>query len=175
MTGVEIALLAASVAISAAGAIQAGKAQADAQRFNAKLARQQAEREREIAGQQAADFRRKAGRRLASARTLRAGSGTTVEGTPLLVQEASAADAELGARRIEVSGASAAARQESRANLLNTKAKNTLRATAFKAGSTLLTGASQIAGAFATPAKPEVVPTVPADRVGPGGFLAGPV
>ena len=113
----SVALLAVSVAISAAGAIQAGKAQADAQKFNATLARQQAEREREIAGQQAADFRRRAGRRLATARALRAGSGVTIEGTPLLVQESRAADSELGARRIEASGASAATREETRANL----------------------------------------------------------
>ncbi|NIA66971.1 hypothetical protein HBA54_00015 [Pelagibius litoralis] len=133
----------ASAAVSAVGTISAGKAQADAAEFNAQIAQQQAERERQIAEREAADFRRREGRVLAASRARRAGSGVTSQGSPLLVDEVTAAEIELGAQNILVGGATSATRLQQQAALDRSRARSAKTGAFLDAGSTLLTTAGQ--------------------------------
>lgn len=143
MSGIaEIAAIAslAGAAVSAVGSVSAGQAQANAAEFNATVAQQQAERERQIAQRDAADFRRRESRVLAASRARRAGSGVTSQGSPLLVDESTAAEIELGARNILVSGATNASRLEQQAALDRSNARSARAGGLLGAGSTLLTG-----------------------------------
>ena len=77
MTGLtEIAAIAglAGAAVGAVSSVASGQAQANAAAFNAEVAQQQAERERQIAEREAADFRRQQSRVLAASRARRSGS-----------------------------------------------------------------------------------------------------
>lgn len=143
MTGItEVAAIAslAGVAASAAGSIAAGQAQANAASFNAQVAQQQAEREKEIAEREAADFRRRESRVLAAARARRGGGGVTFQGSPLLVDEATAAEIELGAQNILVGGATRASRLRQQAALDRSRGSSARSGGFLNAGSTLLTG-----------------------------------
>lgn len=142
MSGIEIAAIAglAGAAVSAVGSVSAGQAQANAAEFNATVAQQQAERERQIAQREAADFLRRESRVLAASRARRAGSGVTSQGSPLLVDESTAAEIELGARNILVSGATNASRLEQQAALDRANARSARAGGILGAGSTLLTG-----------------------------------
>ena len=137
------ALTLAGAALSAVAAISAGKAESNAAKFNAEMAQQQAERERQIADRDAADHRRRNSRVLAASRARRAGSGVTSQGSPLLVDEATAAEIELGAQDILVGGASRAFGFEQEAALSKSRAKSARTGSFLQAGSTLLTGASK--------------------------------
>ena len=163
MTGAEIAAFAAvaavaSAAVSAVGAIQQGKAAEAAGKFNAEVARQQAEQERLIAERDARRFRQEQSRLLARSRALRAGQGVTGEGTPLLVDEATAGEIELGALTIRHGGLVRATRLEQQAQLDKFRGRSARQAGFIRAGSTLLTGASRSlslagsSGAFNAPA-----------------------
>lgn len=66
-----------------------------------KIAEQQADRERQAGIAESNDFRRRNSRLLATSRALRAGSGVSAAGSPLLVDEATAGEIELGALRIQ--------------------------------------------------------------------------
>lgn len=117
MTGVEIALLAAT-AVSAVGSIQAGnaaaaqaEAAANAAEFNVAVA----ERNQDIAAQKrllsirqaqvdAADKRRENRRRLSEIRANYGASGLDLAGSPLDVLEDTALELETDARRIEHQG-----------------------------------------------------------------------
>src|SRR3546814_19650698 len=81
------ALTLIGAAVGAVGAIAAGRAQANAAEFNADMAQQQAERERQIAARDADDYRRSNSRLLATSRARRAGSGVASQGSPLLLDE----------------------------------------------------------------------------------------
>lgn len=130
-------------ALSAVAAISAGQAQADAAEFNAEMAQQQATRERQIAERDATDYRRQNSRLLATSRARRAGSGVTSQGSPLLVDEATAAEIELGAQDILAGGSARAFGYEQEAALSRSQAGATRRGSFLKAGGTLLTGASR--------------------------------
>ncbi len=127
--------------LSAVAAISAGQAQANAAEFNAEMAQQQAERERQIAAREAKDHRRRNSRLLATSRARRAGSGVTSIGSPLLVDEATAAEIELGAQDILSSGASKAYGYQQEAALSRARASSARTGSFLKAGGTLLTAA----------------------------------
>ncbi len=139
--------------LSAAAAISAGQAEANAAEFNADMAQQQAERERQIADREAKDYRRSQSRLLAASRARRAGSGVTSQGSPLLVDEATAAEIELGAQDILSSGANKAYGYQSEAALSRARASSARTGSYLKAGGTLLTAAGQTSysGFFALP------------------------
>lgn len=145
MSGLEIAAIAglAGAAVSAAGSIAAGQAQANAAEFNAEMAQQQAERERLIAEREVQDHRRRNSRLLAASRARRAGSGVTSQGSPLLVDEATAAEIELGAQDILTGGAARAYGYQQEAALSRARASSARTGAFFSAGSTLLTGVSK--------------------------------
>lgn len=128
-------------AVSAAGAIAAGQAEANAAEFNAEMAQQQAERERQIATRDAGDYRRRNSRLLATSRARRAGSGVTSQGSPLLVDEATAGEIELGVQDILAGGAATAYGYQQQAALSRARARSARIGGFLNAGSTLLTGA----------------------------------
>ncbi len=141
MSGLEIAAIAglASAVVSGIGSFAASQAQANAAEYNAEMAQQQAERERQIAERDAKDHRRSQSRLLASARARRAGSGVTYQGSPLLVDEATAAEIELGAQDLLAGGAARAYGYRQEAALSRTRAGGIRRGAYLSAGSTLLT------------------------------------
>lgn len=143
MSGIpELAAIAslAGTAVGAVGSITAGQAQANTASFNAQIAQQQAEREKQIAEREAEDFRRRESRVLAAARARRGRSGTTIEGSPLLVDEATAAEIELGAQNTLVWGGTRALRLQQQATLDRSRGRSAMRSGFLNAGSTLLTG-----------------------------------
>ena len=143
VTATKMAIALASAAVSAVGAIQQGRAANRTARFEAEQLRQQAERERHSAAQQAADLRDGEARRRASLRARTAGSGATLEGSPLAVLSDLAADAEFQALRRIAGGAAAAGRAEANAALRRFEGRNARRTSFLNAGSTLLTAASR--------------------------------
>lgn len=136
------ALTLIGAAVSAVGAVAAGRAEANAAGFNATMAQQQAEREREIAVRDADDYRRRNSRLLAASRARRAGSGLTAQGSPLLVDETTAAEIELGVQDIFAGAAAGAYGHQQQAALSRARARSARSGSVLSAGSTLLTGAS---------------------------------
>lgn len=141
MSGLEIAAAAglASAAVGGVSSFAASQAQARAAEFNAEMAQQQAERERQIAARDAETYRRRESRLLAASRASRAGSGVTFQGSPLLVDEATAAEIELGAQNILAGGAASAFGFQQQAALSRARARSTRTGAFLSAGSTLLT------------------------------------
>jgi hypothetical protein len=137
------ALTLVGAVLSAASAVAASQAEADAADFSAEVSQQQAERERKIAERDAAEHRRHGSRQLATTRARRAGRGVSLEGSPLLVEQAAAGDIELGAREILSDGAETAQALRQRAALQRAQAAAGRAAGYRRAGSTLLTTASR--------------------------------
>lgn len=107
------ALIIVAAVVAAAAAKRSADQKAKTIKREEKIAKQQAERERQAGIAEANDFRRRNSRLLASSRALRAGSGVSAFGSPLLVDEATAGEFELGALRIRN------ARETRRTSLLN--------------------------------------------------------
>ena len=104
------------------------EAEADAYKFNAKVAEQQARNTRDVARAEAGDFRRSGSAALASRRAQAAGSGVaTTMGSPLMVDEAILSEVEFGAARIINQGDIVSTRQLNEATLLKAQAKNARR------------------------------------------------
>ena len=141
--GQKSALSLGAAAISAVGAIQQGQAARQSADFEAAQLRQNAIREREIAAQEAQDFENDEARRRATLRARVAGSGTTLEGTPLAVLSDLAGEAEFQRRRILAGGETRAGALETSASVRQLEGRNAQRAGFFKAGGSLLTGASK--------------------------------
>ncbi|NIA72380.1 hypothetical protein HBA54_27710 [Pelagibius litoralis] len=129
-----------------AGAVSGASADAGAAEFNEEQARIDAVQERDIAEQEAKDFRRRNSRILAASRARRAGSGVTSQGTPLLTDEATAAEIEFEAQNIIAGGANRSRALESEAAQQKAKARSSHSAGFIGAGTTLLTGAGSVFG-----------------------------
>lgn len=147
-TGIASALGFAGTILSAMGSMQQAKAQQRAAEYNAKIADAEAHAEREAAGAEADDYRRKQRAARASATAERAASGIQLSGTPLLIDEDILGEIDLGAARIGHQGQTRATARENEASLERAKAKNYGKAgklamlTGFaNAGSSLLGGA----------------------------------
>lgn len=139
----KIALAAASAAITAIDTIGQGQAANRTARYQATLMEQRAARERQRARLEADAVRNREARRRASLRARTAGSGITLEGSPLAVTSDLAADAELQALRTAEAGAFAADQTEAEARLRRAQGRNARRSAFHKAGSTLLTAGSR--------------------------------
>ncbi len=148
MTGTEalIALTAFSAVVGAAGALQAGAAQAEAAEFNARVSEQQARRAR-----QAAAFEEQRLRDAGAQRAAIGASGIGFEGSPLLVMADTAEEAELDAPAIRFSGSTAEARAKSQAALDRLQARQARTAGFFQAGASILGGATGIAKTLEPP------------------------
>lgn len=155
MTGLEI-LAAASTAlgsaVSAAGSIASGQAQAAASDYNTKILKQRATQERDAAAAEASDYRRGESRKMAATRAARGVSGVTMEGSPLAVDDATIREVALGASRLKYKGDIAARRLEDEAKLEKQRGKMAKTTSYFQAGSSLLSGAGQAFGQFVKPA-----------------------
>lgn len=139
-----------------------------------KIAKQQAERERQAGLAEANDFRRRNSRLLASSRALRAGSGVSAAGSPLLVDEVTAGEIELGALRIRN------ARETRRTSLLNqasllkfleleTRVQGNFNAL-NAAGSVLTGGAGSFGGGSGSTTQTRSGPPGGTNASGPGTF-----
>ncbi len=136
--GVEFGTLVLG-ALSAGGAIASGISQKKAAESNARIALQEAARERAISKKEEAQFRRSQSRILASARAARAASGVRIgTGTPLLVDEATLAEIELGAETIRAGGQARAGALETEAELQRRSGRAAQTASFFGAGRSLL-------------------------------------
>lgn len=150
MTGTELAIIGAvSSGISAIGQIQAGQAAAAQAAFQARVVEQQAAFARQRAARQEAVFRRDVGQFRSTQRALLAKSGVKVEeGSPLLLQVETAAQAELEALTIRAGGDITAARLRQEAILQRMRRQSSRPASFIGAGKSLLSAASSIAERF---------------------------
>lgn len=122
LLGTATNLLSGGMAAAADAAdyeLQAINAEARAQsdRFNAEVAEQQAKSERQGALADAEDFRRIQSSRMATSRASQAASGFTMEGSPMLVNEATMTEIEFSVGRILRQGEVRATRLEQQAQL----------------------------------------------------------
>lgn len=123
MSGAEV--------IVGVGAVLSFAASRRQSRRQARAARDQAQREQEIAADEENDFRRRQRRLLATRRAGTAASGLSLAGTPLLIDDATLAEIELNAERIRRGGAIRSTRLEQEAGLFDDQK--------FGAAGTLLT------------------------------------
>jgi hypothetical protein len=148
MSGVIAGLVIAgiSAAVAAGGAVYSGVQQSNAADYNAAVAEQDALAANDRAKSEEDAHRESIRRILATQRALYGKSGLSMEGSPLLVMEDTAAQGELDALTIRYGGDIAAAKGRSSANLSRMQGGAAKTASYFQAGSTLLSGASS--GAF---------------------------
>ena len=136
MTGMEVFMAAAS----AIGTIATATNQAGTRNAAAEIAMQQAARERQIAAQQAEDFRRRQNAALAADRVRRAGSGIALAGSPLLADDAAIQDIAMGTASIRAGGEAKASRLEQQAAASCAATSGSLQTSGLRAGTTLLRG-----------------------------------
>jgi len=147
------------MAISAVSAIQQGQAANQAAKTQAEIYRQQAERERQDAANREDDYRRAASRQLATRRALMGASGVEAgEGSPLMVSQDMAGEAEYQALRVRSGGEVQATRLEQQAALARAEGRNKQRGSYFRAGASLLRGASSAAGGWGGSSGPALSP-----------------
>lgn len=144
-----MALTAASSAVGAVGSIQEGRAQKGMAEYNADVYEQNAVAATNKAAFDATRQREVARKILSSHRATWGASGVTVNsGSPLLDMEELAAEAELDAQAIEYTGKIESMQGRSKAALSRLQGKQAETSSYFKAGTSLLGGASSISGAY---------------------------
>jgi len=149
-TGTAVAIMAASTAASAGLAIMSAKSAAQGPKLEAELAGRQAQREKEIGELQASQEREANKRVQGTQRALLATSGGDPgTGSALLVQEELAEEGEFNAQVIENNAAARANTFEADRVLQQARSKQIAQSGFFRAGSTLLSGASGIASTLA--------------------------
>lgn len=127
----------------AAGNIQDGQAQKNQLDFQNRVAHQQAESERQIAGDQERDYRKSQSAKLAEIRASLGASGTdSSTGTPLLSLADFEGETELNARRIRSGGEIRSRRLDEQGDFLGASGKSALNKGYARAGSSLLSGAA---------------------------------
>ena len=142
---ISTAATVASTALTAVAAISQGQAQKRQAEFQATVQRQQAERERQQAEADEQDFRRRQALLSSSRRAALGASGVEGgEGSPLLVSEDFAGEAELQALRLRSGGELRATRLEQSAQLQRLKGRNAQTGGFLRAGSSLLSGAGTL-------------------------------
>lgn len=145
---VEVALMAASTAMNAIGAIREGNAADATAKAQAQAAEQQAQAQRNVGQFQVAQERRE-GRRALGQQIAQLGSqGTALMGQPIDLLADSAKQNELALQAIRFQSEIAARNQENEADLARFRGRQARSAGIFKAGTALLSGATKIAGKF---------------------------
>jgi len=139
------ALAAIGTAVSAYGQYAQGQSQKKWAAYNAEVAERDAETATKVAGYEANLQRKQTEELLGRQRASYGKAGVTTEGSPLLLMAETAAEGEMEASMIEWGGKTKAQRFRSEAALSRMKGGMFQRAGYYGAGSTLLTGASQIA------------------------------
>jgi len=141
--GIETILIGAALAgsaVSAMGSIQKGKAEKESADYNAAVRDQQAAADRNVADTESSDYFRKEMRQRAAGIAARGASGVTMEGSPLLVDEATVGEIALGTSRIMHGGERRAKREEQEAALYRKRGENAKTASYYDAGTSLLSG-----------------------------------
>lgn len=147
IAGVVAAVIGSAVA--AYGAISSAQQQAQAAKFNQKVAKNAAIAQRQAAQIEEDNKRQEYAAILASQRSAIGGSGVMAsEGSPLLVQIDSAEKAALNLSRIRYSGEVGAQAQESEAVIQGYYGKKALSRGYQQAGASLLRGAGTAAGGY---------------------------
>jgi hypothetical protein len=145
----------AATAVGTYGAISSSQRAAQASRYNAKVAEQQAAASA-AAGKARADQQREQYRRFMATNRAEVGAagveGST--GSPLLVGAANAQQAELNAMWTEWEGKTQQTSLQSQAELFRMRAADEQQAGLISGASTLLGGASKVAGAYYGQTKP---------------------
>lgn len=124
--------------VGAFGTLSAAANQRAAADFNARMALQQAERERQIAERDADNYRRKQGALMASARARRAASGVAMTGTPLLADDAMIEEIAMNAETIRRGGQAKAASYQAKAGLERMRGRNAMTTGFVNTGKSLL-------------------------------------
>lgn len=119
-----------SIGSSVAGALTEGRTEAfnaeeraRVDRFNALVAEQEAKSEMDATRADASDFRKAQSARMAASRAREAASGFALEGSPLLVDEATLSEIEFGVSRIMHAGQVKSTRLKTQASLLRRSAE----------------------------------------------------
>jgi hypothetical protein len=137
-------LSAVGTLVSVFGQMQAGKAQADIAEWNAARAREQARREKAVGFVEAQIERREGERLTGKQRALLAEGGAALgEGTPLLIQQETAAETDFRARVRMANASSTAQTLENRARAGIFEGKLQQQAATIGAGASLLSGFSK--------------------------------
>lgn len=140
---IAIITAAAAVASAAGSAVSGIQAQQQAKK-QAKIQEQQAERERQVAAQNEADFRKRQHRAAAAVRAATGARGIEGSvGSPLLASEDFGREVEEQARRIREGGEISATRLEQQADLTRSQGSSALTSGLFGAGGSLLRGAGR--------------------------------
>lgn len=130
--------------IGAVGAIGQGMAAGQQAKLQSSVLAQQATSEREQAGASEDDFRRRQSRVMAARRAALGASGVdSATGSPLLVSEDMAGEAELQALRIRHGGEVRATRLEQQAQLARLQGKSAQTGGLLRGGSLLVSGAGR--------------------------------
>ena len=108
--------------VSAAGSLYSGYTQSKMAKFNASLAREEAQAEEERGSLEEARFRKNVERFKGEQRARYAASGMTMEGSPLLVMEETAAEAEIDAILIRHASESRISSLKAEQSYYNTRA-----------------------------------------------------
>ena len=147
ITATTVAILTAvSTVVSAVGSIVQGRAAQKRDESQAEISRQQADRERQVAGEQEGDFRARQRRAAAAVRAAGGARGVDISvGSPLLSAEDFSRETTIQALRIREGGAIRATRLEQQADLLRAKGRAAATSGIIGAGSSLLSGAARTA------------------------------
>lgn len=134
-------ILLISAGVAAFGSLQQAEAVSDQAKFSASVSLQQAQREREIAAAEEADFRSAQSREMGSRRARMGARGVEqATGSNLLATGDFAAEVELQALRIRAGGDTRAQRLEQEAKLTRKAGRAARQRGLFRAGASLLTG-----------------------------------
>jgi hypothetical protein len=143
---VAAAVSAAASLASAASSMQQGRQQQQGADLQAELYRRQAARESEIGALKARRVREEGESLAATQRAiLAAGGGEQSTGSALLIQEDLSEETEFNARLAEANAEQAAHAAASEAVLARLEGRNARTASFFRAGTALLSGASDVA------------------------------
>jgi len=143
LAAAAVAAMAVGTGMEVYGQIQAGRAAEKTAEYNAALARRDADIEKQRAEFEEAQHRRRVGRFKGRQQALFAKAGVQLEGSPLLVMEETAAEAELEALAIRRGGEIKASRFMAEAGLRQYTGKQKKRTAYIRAGASLLTGAGE--------------------------------
>ena len=137
MSGYTAAVVAIGSAVfTAVGQVQAGKAAKNEANYKKNVAQQQAQREREVAAQQADDFIREQSDKLAHRRATIGGRGGPGRSESLVVEDFES-DAQYKASLIRDQGEASATRLDQSASLLGYQGKNAQTGSYWDAGGTV--------------------------------------
>jgi hypothetical protein len=142
--------MAASALASAYSSYESGRAQRQAAKQSASLAERDAANQRAASQIRAENYQEEARRKMATMRARYAGSGVTMEGTPLLTLMESAREREKDLQRIRWGGEAQASTYEGEAGLRRMMGEQSYKQGIMGAGTSLLSGASKIGSMYYT-------------------------